>query len=155
MLKELREIPNPTLRERLERVIVYPPLLIKKQVMTLWFMLYDAMCHRSEVQSTVYKERFTSTSSLFRRMSIRLTNFVFFSRMQQTPIEPPPTGYINFNFRRRKPTHILCLRDLADRAKLHYASHNISLKEPCPSMLVIKTHNKGQTVVILPAESYG
>ena len=49
MLKELREIPNPTLRERLECVIVYPLLLIKKQVMTLWFMLYDAMCHRSEV----------------------------------------------------------------------------------------------------------
>ena len=43
MLKELRKIPNPTLRERLERVIVYPLLLIKKKVVTLWFGLHDVI----------------------------------------------------------------------------------------------------------------
>ena len=43
MLKELSEIPSPTFRERLERVIVYPLLLIKKKIVTfaLWCMSGD------------------------------------------------------------------------------------------------------------------
>ena len=53
MLKELREIPNPTCRERFERIIVYPLLLIKKKFMSFYFMLHDAMSHhpRSRRQS--------------------------------------------------------------------------------------------------------
>ena len=42
MLEEIRDIPNPTLRERLERIIVYPLLWIKRQCVTLWFLFLDS-----------------------------------------------------------------------------------------------------------------
>jgi hypothetical protein len=51
MLKELREIHSPRIRERLERVIVYPLLWIKRQVVTLWFLLRDLCSGRAPTEA--------------------------------------------------------------------------------------------------------
>ena len=80
-------------------------------------------------------------------MPIRLTNFVFFSRVEP-PTPPQEAREIKFVRRRSTLPTILCLQDLAEQAKQFYASRNISLKGPCPGMLVIKMRSKGQTIVV-------
>ena len=97
----------------------------------------------------IYSQTCTSAAHFSSAMSIRLTNFVFFSRMlTKPPLKRQSNQEINFAFTRRHQTTppILCLQDLAQRAKQYYAS--ITLRSPCPSMLVIKPHRKGQTTMI-------